>query len=81
MGRKPTTPEERERAERLASVLSEKRRHEGQSIQDVATAAGLRYGTVVSLLRGANAGPNFFNVLDLADALDYRLNDLAEQIK
>ena len=81
MGRKRVTTEERKRADRLAVALREKRELEGLSIQDAATEAGLRYGTAVALLRGASAGPNFFHVLDLAEALDIGLDQLAEKVK
>lgn len=81
MGRRQTTPDQRRRAARLAAVLSERRRLEGLSIQDAATAAGLRYGTAYALLRGTSAGPDFFHVLDLAEALDIQLDDIAEKVK
>lgn len=81
MGRQHTTPEQRRRAARLAAVLSEKRQRERLSIQDAATAAGLRYGTAYALLRGTSAGPDFFHVIDLAQALDIRLDEIAEKVK
>lgn len=81
MGRRRTTPDQRRRAALLAGVLSDGRRRGGLSIQDAATAAGLRYGTAYTLLRGTSAGPDFFHVLDLAKALGIPLDQIAERVK
>ncbi len=75
MVRVPLTPAERERGERLGTVLRQARA--GRSLTDVATAAGISAETLRKIETGRIPTPAFFTVAVLADALDLSLDTLA----
>ncbi|MER7763836.1 helix-turn-helix transcriptional regulator [Streptomyces sp. NPDC097619] len=74
MVRTPLTPEERERGERLGSLLRAARGD--RSMVDVAARAGLSPETLRKIETGRAPTPAFFTVAALADALGLSMDEL-----
>ncbi|MEU3413220.1 MULTISPECIES: helix-turn-helix domain-containing protein [unclassified Streptomyces] len=74
MVRTPLTPEERERGERLGSLLREARGD--RSMADVAAAAGVSAETLRKIETGRAPTPAFFTVAALAGALGLSMDEL-----
>jgi DNA-binding phage protein len=74
MVRTPLTPEERQRGERLGTLLREARGD--RSMVDVAAVAGLSAETLRKIETGRAPTPSFFTVAALAWALGLSLDTL-----
>jgi transcriptional regulator with XRE-family HTH domain len=75
MVRTPLTPEERERGERLGTLLRQARG--ARSMVEVAAAAGLSVETLRKIETGRAPTPSFFTIAALAVELDVSLDRLA----
>ncbi|MBC7270541.1 MAG: helix-turn-helix transcriptional regulator [Streptomyces sp.] len=75
MVRTPLTPEERERGERLGSLLREARG--ARSMAEVAARAGISAETLRKIETGRAPTPAFFTVAALAGALGLSMDELA----
>ncbi len=69
------------RAEQLGILLTSSKRKNRLSVQQLSDRAAIGYETVRSLLAGKSAGPSFFLVADLAEALGEPLGELAEKAR
>jgi transcriptional regulator with XRE-family HTH domain len=77
MVRPPLSPEERERGEKLGSLLRQAR---GQrSMAEIAAASGVPTETLRKIETGRIATPAFFTVVALAAALGLPLDDVTRQ--
>jgi transcriptional regulator with XRE-family HTH domain len=76
MVRVPLTAEERERGERLGSVLREARAE--RSMVDVAAKAGISVETLRKIETGRIPTPAFFTVAAIADAVGVPLEALRD---
>ncbi|MDE0653221.1 MAG: helix-turn-helix transcriptional regulator [bacterium] len=81
MGRARTTKEQQRRAKELADSLSRRRDSTALTLEGLANESNIRYTTVCSLLAGKSAGPSFFLIADLAEALGASLDELAEETR
>lgn len=79
MGRKATTPEQREQGSRLASRLREARLDRGHEQMDLAARTGVAVDTIRALEGNRTASPSFFTVARLALELGLGLDALARQ--
>ncbi|MCL2732207.1 MAG: helix-turn-helix domain-containing protein [Actinomycetia bacterium] len=75
MVRNPLTPEERERGERLGTLLREARGE--RTMAEVAAAAGISAETLRKIETGRAPTPAFFTVVALAGALGLSTDTLA----
>ncbi|GAA5121896.1 helix-turn-helix domain-containing protein [Pseudonocardia adelaidensis] len=75
MVRVPLTPADRERGERLGTLLRDARGD--RSLVDVAAAAGISAETLRKIETGRIPTPAFFTVAALADALGLSLDTIA----
>ncbi|MFI1092997.1 helix-turn-helix domain-containing protein [Streptomyces sp. NPDC020917] len=75
MVRNPLTPEERERGERLGTLLREARGD--RTMTEVAAAAGISAETLRKIETGRAPTPAFFTVVALAAALGLSTDTLA----
>ena len=75
MVRVPLTPADRERGERLGTLLRDARGD--RSLQDVAAAAGISAETLRKIETGRIPTPAFFTVAALAETLGLSLDTLA----
>ncbi len=75
MVRRPLTPEERARGEKLGAMLREARA--ARSMTEVAAVSGVPVETLRKIEAGRIPTPAFFTVVALAGALDLNLGDLA----
>jgi transcriptional regulator with XRE-family HTH domain len=78
MVRVPLTTSERERGERLGTLLREARGE--RSIVDVAAEAGISPETLRKIERGRIPTPAFFTVVAVADVLGVGLDDLLADV-
>ncbi|WP_298328487.1 helix-turn-helix transcriptional regulator [Haloactinopolyspora sp.] len=78
MVRVPLTISERERGERLGSVL--RRARGSRSIVDVATEAGISPETLRKIERGRIPTPAFFTVVAVADILGMSVDALLAEV-
>ncbi|MFE9426763.1 helix-turn-helix domain-containing protein [Kitasatospora sp. NPDC006697] len=76
MVRTPLTPQERERGERLGSLLRQARG--GRSMVEIAAAAGLSTETLRKIETGRAPTPAFFTIAALAGALGLSMDELAQ---
>jgi transcriptional regulator with XRE-family HTH domain len=63
----------------LGQAIREMREQRGQTQEELASAAGITFGTV-NRLESAKSAPAWATVRALLDALDYSLADLAKAI-
>ncbi|MEU9716566.1 helix-turn-helix transcriptional regulator [Streptomyces sp. NPDC047976] len=77
MVRTPLTPEERERGERLGTLLREARA--GRSMVEVAAGAGLSAETLRKIETGRAPTPAFFTVAALAEVLGLSLDEVVRR--
>ncbi|MFJ3880376.1 MULTISPECIES: helix-turn-helix domain-containing protein [unclassified Streptomyces] len=77
MVRTPLTPEERERGERLGTLLREARA--GRSMVEVAAGAGLSAETLRKIETGRAPTPAFFTVAALAGVLGLSLDEVVRR--
>ncbi len=75
-GRKPLSPETRERGRRLADLLRKQREKHRKTAEDLAVASGVSLEAIRKLERYETAHPGFFTVVDLARALKLDLAKL-----
>jgi transcriptional regulator with XRE-family HTH domain len=76
-GRKPTSKALEARGKKLARQLRTERRRRDLSQQQVAARSRVAYTTIRKIEREETSNPGFFTVLDIADALEIELEDLA----
>ncbi|MDE0613417.1 MAG: helix-turn-helix transcriptional regulator [bacterium] len=69
------------RAAKLSRELARQKRKKDLSVQDISDKSGIPYQTVRALLDGKSAGPSFFLIVDLADALGLSVAALARATK
>lgn len=63
----------------LGQAIRQMREQRGQTQEELASAAGITFGTV-NRLESAKSAPAWATVRALLDALDYSLGDLAKAI-
>jgi transcriptional regulator with XRE-family HTH domain len=76
-GRKPTSKALEARGKKLARQLRAGRQRRDLSQQELADRTRVSYTTVRKIEREETSNPGFFTVLDIADVLEIRLEDLA----
>lgn len=79
-GRRRRTDEERLRGERLGAAIAAARQARGHTQEDVARDAGVALSTFRKIETGQTSDPSFFTVLAIAEAVQERLDDLAEAV-
>lgn len=70
-----------QRALGVALGVEIQRRRSGRSAADLAAAAGVRLDTLRKLEQGGIPTPGFFLIVEIADALEAPLEDLAAEAR
>lgn len=80
-GRKPLSPETRDRGRRLADLLRKQREKDGKTAEDLAALSGVSLEAIRKLERYDTAHPGFFTIADLTKALNLDLAKLERRLR